>query len=225
MPVKFKKQKIKTARGRKTSSTRWLQRHINDPYVHAAEQAGYRSRAAFKLDEIDKKYRIIDNAKVVIDLGCAPGSWLQLVRRKNKSCRIVGVDLKEVEPIEGVHTIQSDIRDEGLDDRIAQVFGIHEIDGEVDLILNDMAPNTTGHRDTDYLRILSLVELVTELCDEWLAHGGSMVSKIWRYGDIKELMSAMRQRFESVNTFKPKSSYSDSAEIFLICQNCKKKHA
>ena len=213
-----KKQRVLTAKGRKVSSTHWLKRHINDPYVHRAEQEGYRSRAAFKLEEIDDKFDLISQAKYVIDMGCAPGSWMQVVQRRNSNCILIGVDLKEIESLEGAHNIISDIRDENLYDRIALLQ--NSKDGKIlsDLILNDMAPNSCGNKQTDFLRILSLLEIVIEFCEDFLLPGGSMVSKTWRYGDMTKILNPLRKKFEIVKTFKPSSSYSDSAEIFIVCK-------
>jgi 23S rRNA (uridine2552-2'-O)-methyltransferase len=209
--------RVKTARGRTNSSTRWLQRHINDPYVEMTKKQGYRSRAAFKLLEIDEQFHILKNKACVIDLGCAPGGWLQVARRKCRDgATIIGIDLKEIEAIEGTHIICGDFYD---DDSIAKIKEL--MPNKADLIMSDMAANACGNKQTDHLKIMALVEGSLEFARENLAADGDFIAKILRGGYDGELIHMAKRYFRSVKTFKPDSSYSDSAEIFLIARGFK----
>jgi 23S rRNA (uridine2552-2'-O)-methyltransferase len=207
-----KKQKVKTAYGRKLSSTRWLQRHINDPYVEQAKKERYRSRAAYKLLEVEEKFRILSGVSRIIDLGAAPGSWSQVVKRKHASAHIVGVDLQSIDEMPGITFIQGDFCEQEIQDRINEVMP-----QMADLIISDMAANACGDRQIDHLRIVGLIEAAYEFAQEKLVPGGAFVAKLLRGGEEPELLKKLRVDFTTVKLFKPKASYSDSAEIFLIC--------
>ncbi len=214
------KVRVKSAKGRKISSTRWLQRQLNDPYVVRAQREGYRSRAAFKLVEIDDRFRFLLPGARVVDLGCAPGGWCQVaVRRVNsqgekagkKQGRVIGVDVQEVEPIAGAELMQLDFLDPGADEAVKQRLG-----GEADVVLSDMAAASTGHRQTDHLRIMALAEAAAHFAFEVLAPGGAFVAKVLRGGTENELLALLKQHFEKVQHFKPPSSRKDSAEMFVV---------
>jgi 23S rRNA (uridine2552-2'-O)-methyltransferase len=213
-----KKQKLKTARGRSTSSQKWLERHLNDPYVNMARQKDYRSRSAFKLIQIDERFKILHKAKVIVDLGCAPGGWLQVSTEKAKNARqIMGIDLQDVAPIPGATIIKGDIYS---DEVIAQLQSML-CGAKVDLLLSDMAAAASGHPETDHLRIISLIEAALGFAFENLAPGGSFISKFLRGVEEKSLMDNLRPKFSKIRQFKPDSSYADSAEVFLICEGFK----
>ena len=212
--------RVKTARGRKLSSTRWLQRQLNDPYVRQAKKEGYRGRAAYKLSEIDDRYRFLRPGARVVDLGAAPGGWCQVaVARVNAlgetpgkaQGRVIGVDLQEIEPIPGAELMQLDFLEEGADDAVAERLG-----GEADAVLSDMAASATGHRQTDHIRIMALAEAAAEFAFRVLAPGGAFVAKVLRGGTEGSLLTLLKQRFETVSHFKPPASRSDSAEMFVV---------
>ena len=208
--------RVKTAKRRTTSSNRWLQRQLNDPYVRDAQRLGYRSRAAFKIKEIDEKMHILKPGQVIVDLGSAPGGWSQVaVERKCK--KIVAIDLLEVEPIPGVDFIQMDFM---ADDAPAILKKM--TDGPVDVVLSDMAPNTSGHRDTDHIRIVGLVEAAYEFATEVLKPGGSFVAKVFQGGASGELLKMMKKDFTTVKHMKPPSSRKESAEQFVIATGFRK---
>jgi 23S rRNA (uridine2552-2'-O)-methyltransferase len=210
-------KRVITARGRTNSSTKWLQRHINDPYVDLAKKDGYRSRAAFKLLEIDEQHHILKNKSCIVDLGCAPGGWLQVASRKcKKDATIIGIDLKNIDPIEGVHIICGDFYDEDNVNKIKELMP-----NKADLIMSDMAANACGNKQTDHLKIMALVEIALDFAQQNLAPGGDLIAKILRGGYDGEIIRMAKAKFESVKTFKPSSSYSDSAEIFLVAQGFK----
>ena len=214
-----KKQQLKRGRGRSVSSSRWLQRHINDDYVQMAKEENYRSRAAFKLLEIDQKFSIIKNAKSIIDLGCAPGSWMEVIKRRNQEASLLGIDLKEIDDMSGAEFLQSDIFNYDLEDQIKKLMDLEA----VDLITCDIAPNSSGNRNLDFLRIVSLIERVIEIGNMLLNQNGNLVMKTWRYGDMNKIIANLRTVFTKVTHFKPKCSYNDSAEIFIICLGYKKE--
>ena len=212
--------KVKTARGRKLSSTRWLQRQLNDPYVKRAKADGYRGRAAYKILELDDKYRFLVPGARVVDLGCAPGGWCQVaVQRVNalgeKSGkargRVLGIDLQEVEPIPGAEIHQLDFMEEGADDRVKDWLG-----GRADVVMSDMAAASSGHKQTDHLRIVALCEAAAELAFDVLEPGGTFVAKVLAGGAEQGLQTTLKQRFEKVANVKPPASRSDSSEKFVV---------
>lgn len=216
------KVKVKTARGRKLSSTRWLQRQLNDPYVKRAKSEGYRGRAAFKILELDDKYRFLMSGARVVDLGCAPGGWCQVaVKRVNALSekrgkavgRVLGVDLQEVEPIAGAELYQLDFM---ADDADAQVKAW--LDGRADVVMSDMAAASSGHKQTDHLRIIALCEAAAYFAFDVLDPGGTFVAKVLAGGAEGDLQKLLKQKFKKVANFKPPSSRSDSSEKFVVAQ-------
>ncbi len=212
--------KVKTARGRKLSSTRWLERQLNDPYVKRAQAEGYRGRAAFKILELDDKYRFLVPGARVVDLGCAPGGWCQVaVKRVNalgekqgKAVgRVLGIDLQEVEPIAGAELHVLDFLDEGADETVKEWLG-----GEADVVMSDMAAASSGHKQTDHLRIIALCEAAAEFAFDVLAEGGTFVAKVLAGGAEGELQKLLKQRFAKVANVKPPASRSDSSEKFVV---------
>ncbi len=212
-PGRRLKERVKSARGRKSSSTRWLQRQVNDPYVAAAREQGYRSRAAFKLIEIDEKYGILKKGRKVLDLGAAPGGWCQVAVAKCGVGNVLGIDLQEIEAIGGAELMVLDIMDEDAPDRIKAA-----LDGPVDMVLSDMAAASMGHRQTDHLRIIALCEAALDLACDVLAPGGDFVAKVLRGGTEGELLKQMKAHFETVRHTKPPASRQDSAEMYVVAQ-------
>lgn len=203
--------RVKTARGRKNSSTRWLQRQLNDPYVREAQRLGYKSRAAFKLKELDDQLKLIKPGTVAVDLGAAPGGWCQVLAER-QAAHIVAIDLLEITDIPGIHFIQMDFSDNDAPQTL-----IDMLEGKKpDLILSDMAPNTVGHPKTDHLRTMALVEMAWEFASETLATGGHFVAKVFQGGSGKELMDQIKPRFEKVKHVKPKASRKESPETYLV---------
>ncbi|ETO34572.1 23S rRNA methylase [Reticulomyxa filosa] len=203
---------LKTARGRKISSIKWLERHLNDPFVNLAKQKGYRSRAAFKLVEINEKYNILKDAKIVIDIGAAPGGWLQVLKEKcSKNAKIIGIDLKEIDPIDGVICMVGDFTLEENTNKLQDL-----LDAKADLILSDMAANACGDRQIDHLRIVGLAEIALEFTLQNLCKGGNFVAKMLKGAEEKKLLDEMRKYFSNVRYFKPKASYDESAEIYIV---------
>jgi 23S rRNA (uridine2552-2'-O)-methyltransferase len=212
--------KVKSARGRTLSSTRWLQRQLNDPGGKQAKAEGYRGRAAFKILELDDKYRFLVPGARVVDLGCAPGGWCQVaVKRVNalgeKSGKaigkVLGVDLQEVEPIAGAEIHQLDFLDENADDLVREW-----LDGPADVVLSDMAAASSGHKQTDHLRIITLCEAAAHFAFDVLTPGGTFVAKVLAGGAEGELQKLLKQRFDKVANVKPPASRSDSSEKFVI---------
>lgn len=208
-------QRVKSAKGRKASSTRWLQRQLNDPYVERARAEGYRSRAAYKLTELDDKFHLIKPGMRVADLGAAPGGWTQVALRRGASS-VVGVDLLEIDPIPGADLMVLDFTEDGADETVKAALG-----GEADLVVSDLAPWTTGHKPTDHLKIVALVELAVDFAYDVLAPGGAFVAKVFQGGTEKELLNGLKQRFEKVKHAKPDASRSESAEIYLVATGFK----
>lgn len=207
--------RVKTARGRRTASTRWLQRQLNDPYVAAAQRAGYRSRAAFKLEQLDEKFGLLAAGQRVADLGAAPGGWTQVcVERVGPGGLVVAVDLQAIEPLAGASAVAGDVFDPALAQLLLEKSAAHRYD----LVLSDMAPKATGHRNTDHLRIVSLAEAAYELACEVLAPGGAFAAKVWQGGTEDALLARIKTNFSRVRHAKPAASRSDSAEIYLIAQ-------
>lgn len=212
--------KVKTARGRKLSSTRWLQRQLNDPYVQRAQKEGFRGRAAYKILELDEKYRFLVPGARVVDLGCAPGGWCQVaVKRVNalgekpgkKVGTILGIDLQEVEPIAGCEIHQLDFMADDADLQVKEWLG-----GKADVVMSDMAASSSGHKQTDHLRIISLCEAAAYFAFDVLEEGGTFVAKVLAGGAEGELQKLLKQKFNKVANVKPPSSRSDSSEKFVV---------
>lgn len=214
------KKRVKTARGRTTSSTRWLERQLNDPYVAQAKREGYRSRAAYKLLELDDKHHWLKPGKTVLDLGAAPGGWTQVAAARVKSTAekplVIGVDILEMSPIPASILLKLDF----LDDKAPDAIRKHIPDG-VDIVLSDMAPNTTGHAATDHLRIMALLEAAYPFACEVLKKGGTFVAKVFQGGAEKELLAQMKQDFATVKHAKPKASRQDSSEMYVVATGFK----
>ena len=209
-------RRVKTARGRTASSTRWLERQLNDPYVKQARAEGYRSRAAYKLIELDEKFALLRGAKRVVDLGIAPGGWSQVVRKRAAKAAIVGIDLLETEPLEGVTILQMDfMADEALV-ALAQALG-----GSPDLVLSDMAANTVGHKQTDHLRTMGLVEAAAQFAVDSLVPGGAFVAKVLAGGTDAELLALLKRHFRTVKHAKPPASRKGSSEWYVVAQGFK----
>jgi 23S rRNA (uridine2552-2'-O)-methyltransferase len=207
---------VRTGRGRTSQSIRWLERQLNDPYVKRAKAEGYRSRAAYKLIELDEKFDMLKGAKRVVDLGVAPGGWSQVVRRKVPKAAVVGIDLLPVDPIEGVTIFQMDFMDDAAPERLMEALG-----GAPDLVLSDMAANTVGHAQTDALRTMGLVEAALDFAIRNLAPGGVFVSKVFAGGADSTLVAEMKRNFASVKHAKPPSSRKGSVEWFVVAQGFK----
>ncbi len=206
---------LRTASGRSVSSQRWLKRQIDDPYVRRAKSEGYRSRAAFKLVEIDDKHRLLKPGQKVLDLGAAPGGWSQVAATRVKagqgSGRVVAIDVLEIEPIAGVEFAQLDFLNEDAPEKLRAMLG-----GKADVVLCDMAANTIGHRKTDHLKIVALVEAAAEFAREVLAPGGAFLAKVIQGGTEGELLTALKRDFASVKHVKPPASRPDSAELYVL---------
>lgn len=209
-------ERLRTAKGRTQSSTRWLTRQLNDPYVKQAKAAGYRSRAAFKLTELDERYGLLKGVARVVDLGIAPGGWSQVVRQRAPKATVVGIDLLETDPIEGVTIFQMDFMADEAPAALSEALG-----GAPDLVLSDMAANTVGHKQTDHLRTMGLVETATHFAIETLAPGGAMVAKVLAGGTDTELLALLKRHFTSVKHAKPPASRKDSSEWYVIAQGFK----
>ena len=208
---------LKNPKKHTPSSQRWLTRQLNDPYVSAAKEQGYRSRAAFKLKEIDDKFKIFHPHQRVLDLGCAPGGWLQVVsertglKKADSVLTIIGVDLLETLPIPGAHLIQGDFLNDEILQHTLEILG-----GKADVVLTDMAACTTGHVRTDHLKIMALLEAALNCAEQVLRPGGSFVGKIFQGGTENSLLKRLKQLFTKVSHFKPKSSRKDSAEMYVV---------
>ena len=210
------RQRVKTARNRTAASTRWLERQLNDPYVRRAKAEGYRSRAAYKLIELDERFHLLRGVKRVIDLGIAPGGWSQVVRRHNASARIVGIDLLPTDPIEDVTILEMDFMDDKAPALLAEELG-----GKADLVMSDMAANTVGHQQTDHLRTMGLVEAAAMFAGEVLAPGGAFVAKVLAGGADHALVAELKRMFTTVKHAKPPASRKDSSEWYVIAQGFK----
>lgn len=217
--------RVKTARGRKNSSTRWLKRQLNDPFVAKSKIDGYRSRAAYKLIEIDNKFKLLKKGMNVVDLGAAPGGWSQIVAEMvgadkdnvRDNGKVIAIDLLEIEPISGVVSFKADFYDEETKDLI-----INELGGQLaDIVVSDMAANTTGHSATDHLRIIDLCENALYFALKILKPGGHFVAKIFRGGAETDLLTVVKQNFKTVKHFKPESSRKESSEFYLIAMDRK----
>jgi len=209
-------RRVKTGRGRTASSVRWLERQLNDPYVKQAKAEGYRSRAAYKLVELDDRFGLVRGAKRVVDLGIAPGGWSQVVRKRAPKAAIVGIDLLETEPLQGVDILQMDFMAEDAPDRLISALG-----GPPDLVLSDMAANTVGHKQTDHLRTMGLVEAAAWFAVETLEAGGAFVSKVLAGGTDKDLLDLLKKHFRTVKHAKPPASRKGSSEWYVVAQGFK----
>ena len=209
-------RRLKTAKGRKVSSTRWLERQLNDPYVRRAKAENYRSRAAYKLLELDERFGLLKGAKAVVDLGIAPGGWSQVVRRKTPQAKVVGIDLLPTDPIDGVEILQMDFMDDQAPEKLREALG-----GPADLVLSDMAANTVGHPQTDHLRTMSLVETGLEFAKDVLKPGGAYVAKVLAGGTDNELLAELKRHFTTVKHAKPPASRKDSSEWYVVAQGFK----
>lgn len=204
--------RVKNAKARKLSSQRWLERQLNDPYVRAAKQEGFRSRAAFKLAELDDKYRFLKKGARVLDLGAAPGGWSQVAaKRVGDSGKIVAADILEIEPLAAVTVLQCDLLDPETPARLEQA-----LDGPADIVLTDMAAATTGHRATDHLRTVALFEAALDVAEDVLKPGGVFVGKVFQGGASGELLARVKKLFRDVKHVKPPASRAESVELYLV---------
>ena len=209
-------RRLSSNKKRKASSQNWLTRQLNDPYVKLAKEQGWRSRAAFKLIELDDRFGLVKGAKRVVDLGSAPGGWLQVVRKRAPGAAVVGIDLLEVEPVEGVTIFQLDFMADEAPGLLSNT-----LDGPPDLVISDMAANTVGHKQTDHLRTMALVETAAHFAVEVLAEGGSFVAKGFAGGTDAELLALLKRHFRSVKHAKPPASRKGSSEWFVVAQGFK----
>ena len=202
--------RLRTAEGRSAASQRWLERQLNDPYVAAAKAQGWRSRAAFKLIELDDRYHLIRKGARVLDLGAAPGGWSQVAVRRGAG-QVLGLDLLPIDPVPGAGFLVGDFHDADMSGRLRTLLG-----GPADLVLSDMAPNTTGHAATDHLRIMALAELALDFAGQVLAPGGAFVAKVFQGGAERQLLEPMKLRFASVRHAKPAASRKESSELYVV---------
>lgn len=207
--------RVKTANKRSLASTLWLQRQLNDPYVAEAQKRGYRSRAAFKLLQLDEKFNLLGAGKRVVDLGAAPGGWTQVaverVKPQNGKGQVVGLDILEMEDVPGAHTFQADFLDETAPERLKALLG-----GPADVVLSDMAAPTTGHGPTDHLRIMNLADAAYDFAEEVLGPGGAFVCKLFQGGAEKDLLNRLKRDFAVVRHAKPAASRADSSETYVV---------
>jgi len=212
--------RVRTARGRTAQSTRWLERQLNDPYVRKARAEGYRSRAAYKLIELDEKFGFLKGSKRVVDLGIAPGGWSQVIRKQLPKAAVVGIDLLPVDPIEGVTILQMDFMDDAAPDRLIEALG-----GAPDLVVSDMAANTVGHPQTDALRTMGLVETAFAFACDVLEPGGTFVAKVFAGGADSALVAELKRNFATVKHAKPPASRKGSVEWYVVAQGFKGRSA
>ncbi|MBP2227359.1 23S rRNA (uridine2552-2'-O)-methyltransferase [Azospirillum agricola] len=207
--------RVKTAGKRSESSTRWLERHLNDPYVAEATKRGYRSRAAFKLLQLDEKFRLLGPGKRVVDLGAAPGGWTQIAVEKvqvsKEGWKVVGLDILPMDAVPGATTMQADFLEDGASDRLKEALG-----GPADVVLSDMAAPTTGHQQTDHLRIMALAEAAYDFAEEVLAPGGAFVAKLFQGGAERSLLDRLKRDFAVVRHAKPPASRAESSETYVV---------
>ena len=201
---------LRTAKGRSGASQRWLVRQLNDPYVQAAQRQGWRSRAAFKLSELDDRFHLIRRGTRVVDLGAAPGGWAQVAIRRG-AAQVVAMDLLPMDPLSGVVVLQGDFTEAGMQARLIETLG-----GGADLVLSDMAPNTTGHTATDHLRIVALAEAALEFAVEVLAEGGGFVAKVFQGGAERPMLDRLKRSFAAVRHAKPPASRKESSELYVV---------
>ncbi|MHA6318351.1 RlmE family RNA methyltransferase [Altererythrobacter sp. CAU 1778] len=210
-------KRVKTARKRTASSTRWLERQLNDPYVRQAKADGYRSRAAYKLIELDEKFSLLRGKRAVVDLGVAPGGWTQVVRKQQPRAHVVGIDLLPTEPIEGAVLLEMDFTSDEALVALDEALG----GATPDLVISDMAANTVGHKQTDHLRTMGLVELAADFAIQNLAPGGDFVAKVLAGGTDQQLLTLLKQHFKTVKHAKPPASRKGSSEWYVIAQGFK----
>ncbi len=214
---RYKTIRVKTARKRKNSSTLWLNRHLNDPYVAEARRLGYRSRAAFKIQEIQNKFNLIKPDHKIVDLGCAPGGWTQIITEIiGTNGTVVGIDLLPIKPIAGAVILQGDF----TDDTAADTLKSH-LNNKANGVLSDMAANTTGHKKTDHLRIIALVEMALLFALEVLEKDGFFVAKVFSGGTENKILQIMKKHFTQIHHYKPRASRKDSAEMYVIARGFK----
>lgn len=209
-------RRVKTGRGRTASSVRWLERQLNDPYVKQAKAEGYRSRSAYKLLELDERFGLLKGVRRVVDLGIAPGGWSQVVRKRAASAGVVGIDLLETEPLEGVTILQMDFMADAAPAALEAA-----LDGPPDLVLSDMAANTVGHKQTDHLRTMGLVEAAAHFAVDVLEEGGAFVAKVLAGGTDAELLTLLKRHFRTVKHAKPPASRKGSSEWYVVAQGFK----
>ena len=209
-------RRVKTGRGRTASSVRWLERQLNDPYVKQAKAEGYRSRAAYKLIELDERFSFLRGVQRVVDLGIAPGGWTQVVRRKCPKAKVAGIDLLPVDPIDDVTIFEMDFMDDKAPGLLAEALG-----GPADLVLSDMAANTVGHQQTDHLRTMGLVEAGALFATEVLKKGGCYVAKVLAGGADSSLVAELKRNFQTVKHAKPPASRKESSEWYVVAQGFK----
>ncbi len=209
-------QRVKTARKRTAASTRWLERQLNDPYVRRAKAEGYRSRAAYKLIELDERFGLLKGARRVVDLGVAPGGWTQVVRKQLPNAVVVGIDLLPTDPIEGAVLLEMDFMDDAAPGLLTEALG-----GYADLVLSDMAANTVGHAQTDHLRTMGLVEAGALFAGDILKPGGAFVAKVLAGGADNDLVAMLKRMFTTVKHAKPPASRKESSEWYVIAQGFK----
>lgn len=211
--------RVKAKATRSESSRQWLQRHLNDPFVAAAQEQGYRSRAAFKLLQLDEKFGLLGSGLRVLDLGAAPGGWTQVAAKAigKKSGKLVAIDLLPMDPVEGVDILQMDFTSDDAPGKLKELLG-----GQADLVLSDMAPNTTGHAGTDHIRIMVLAEMAAHFAIDVLAPGGAFVCKFFQGGAEREILDLMKRHFSKIRHAKPLASRAESAETYLVAQGFRK---
>jgi len=214
--------RVKTAGKRKASSTQWLQRQLNDPYVAEAKRQGYRSRSAFKLLELNDRYHVLKPGQRVVDLGCAPGGWTQVaverVGAKKGKGRVLGVDVLETEPVDGADILKLDFLSPGAPETVKAALG-----GNADIVLSDMAANASGHQSTDHIRIVALAEAAYDFAADVLAPGGSFVCKVYQGGAEGALLQRLKRDFAEIRHAKPPASRSESAEVYLVAKGYLRK--
>jgi len=209
-------ERLKTAKGRTASSARWLRRQLSDPYVKQAKADGYRSRSAYKLAELDDRFALLKGARRVVDLGVAPGGWSQVVRQRSPQAAVVGIDLLPTDALEGVTLLEMDFMADAAPAALEAA-----LDGPPDLVLSDMAANTVGHKQTDHLRTMGLVEAAVDFAIASLGKGGAFVAKVFAGGTDPELLVLLKRNFTSVKHAKPPASRKGSSEWYVIAQGFK----
>lgn len=209
-------KQVRKASGRSESSRRWIERQLNDPYVKRAQTDGYRARSAYKLIELDERFELLKGAQKIVDLGIAPGGWAQFARQKVPHAKIVGIDLLPTDPIEGVTIFEMDFLDEDAPEILTKALG-----GEADLVMSDMAANTVGHKQTDHLRTMGLVEAAALFATEILRPGGTFIAKVLAGGADNTLVAELKRNFATVKHAKPPASRKGSSEWYVIAKGFK----
>ena len=214
------KTKVKTAKGRKNSSTRWLKRQLNDPYIVEAEKCGYRGRAAFKIKEIDEKLGCLKPGASVVDLGAAPGGWCQIATEKG--CKVIAIDLLPMDEVAEVKAFEMDFMDDDAPDILKEELAKISESGLADVVMSDMAPNTMGHKQTDHLRIMAVVEAAYYFACEVLKEDGVFIAKVFQGGAESSLLAEMKKNFKTIKHVKPPASRKESAEQYLVATGFKR---